>query len=96
MFTERPPIWNEPGVEPPDSKKTDGWNAIEKPPADYFNWLFNRAYATILELQQNAVHKDGSTTMTGIFRASAGFVNEVRNNDPVNPEVGREWFRSDL
>jgi hypothetical protein len=28
-------------VEPPDGKKDAGWAPVEKPPAQYFNWLFN-------------------------------------------------------
>lgn len=27
-------------VEPPNAKKTRGWNDNERPPAKYFNWLF--------------------------------------------------------
>ena len=27
-------------VEPSAGKKIDGWNADERPPAEYFNWLF--------------------------------------------------------
>lgn len=34
--------WNQPGVEPTQAKKDEGWLPEEKPPAEYFNWFFNR------------------------------------------------------
>ena len=34
--------WNQPGVEPTQDKKNEGWTPEEKPPAEYFNWFFNR------------------------------------------------------
>ena len=53
-FNEELPRWEAPGVEPPDSKKAEGWQATEKPPADYFNWLFERTYRALEELQAKA------------------------------------------
>jgi hypothetical protein len=34
--------WNQIGVEPTQAKKDEGWLPEEKPPAEYFNWFFNR------------------------------------------------------
>ncbi|MGF9907887.1 hypothetical protein [Brevibacillus porteri] len=56
-FNEKLPEWLAPGTEPPESKKVSGWAPADKPPADYFNWLFHRAYLVLKELQQNAYDK---------------------------------------
>jgi hypothetical protein len=53
-FEEQLPQWDAPGVEPPASKKSTGWQAGEKPPADYWNWQMNRTYKALEELQQKA------------------------------------------
>ncbi len=52
-WTEDLPEWNEAGVEPPAAKKNTGWEPEEKPPAGWFNWLFNRIYDCIVELRDN-------------------------------------------
>lgn len=57
-FNEQLPEWNAPGIEPPASKKNIGWQAGEKPPADYWNWQMNRTYKALQELQQKALNKD--------------------------------------
>ncbi|AMX00405.1 tail fiber domain-containing protein [Rummeliibacillus stabekisii] len=53
-FTKQLPEWNALGVEPPQSLKEGGWKAGVKPPADYFNWLQNKAFKAIEELQLKA------------------------------------------
>lgn len=50
-FNEQLPEWHATGVEPPESKKTEGWGPDDKPPADWFNWLFNRAYKVLNEIR---------------------------------------------
>lgn len=50
-FNEQLPEWNATGVEPPASKKSEGWQPEDKPPADWFNWLFNRAYKALTEIR---------------------------------------------
>ena len=50
-WTEPLPEWNAAGTEPPQSKKDDGWQAEEKPPAGWFNWLFGRIYACLVEIR---------------------------------------------
>ncbi|MGF0470295.1 hypothetical protein ACQQ6W_11685 [Lysinibacillus fusiformis] len=47
------PEWNAVGVEPPQSLKDSGWQPGMKPSAQHMNWLLNRAYKCILDLQQN-------------------------------------------
>lgn len=155
-YNEPLPVWNAPGVEPPNSLKNGGWRPEQKPPADYFDWLQNVTYKALLELQQKAAtseeaaaiakaltdaiqvnldaHKanttahgstSAATANTIIQRDANGQANvgtptsashiarkaevdgirldtsksllvEVRTSDPVNPEMGRIWFRSDL
>lgn len=56
-FNEQLPRWDDEGVEPPDSKKTNGWDAGDKPPAPYFNWIFNRIYKVFQELFSKAAEK---------------------------------------
>jgi len=53
-FNEQLPEWNATGVEPPLSKKTNGWQPGEKPPADWWNWLLNRIFKVVKELQQKS------------------------------------------
>ena len=50
-WTEDLPEWTETGDEPSAAKKAEGWLPNEKPPAGWFNWLFNRIYASIVELR---------------------------------------------
>lgn len=57
-FKEKLPEWDNPGTEPPNSKKTVGWQVDERPPAAYMNWINNRIYEVVKELQKNATHKD--------------------------------------
>lgn len=52
------PEWNVPGVEPPQSKKDNGWGPGEKPPSDWFNWFFNKTYNALKSLFTNAQHKE--------------------------------------
>src|SRR5699024_7674910 len=39
-----------------------GWQANQKPPADYFNWFFYTAYQSIKELQEKAALQNNVTT----------------------------------
>lgn len=47
------PVWLNQGVEPPESLKTTGWQPGMKPSAQHMNWLFNRSYIALKELQEN-------------------------------------------
>ncbi len=57
-FDEKLPKWENPGTEPPASKQEEGWQPQERPPAGWLNWLFNRSYKAIEELQEKAVTRD--------------------------------------
>lgn len=50
-FNEKLPEWGNPGTEPPANKKQAGFLPGEKPPADWFNWLFNRGYKVLEEIR---------------------------------------------
>lgn len=52
------PTWNKEGVEPPQSLKDSGWQPSQKPPADWFNWFFNKTYNALKSLFTNAQHKE--------------------------------------
>ncbi|MBP2002560.1 hypothetical protein J2Z69_003646 [Paenibacillus shirakamiensis] len=60
-FNEKLPTWEATGVEPPDTKKSSGWQAEDKPPAAWWNWLQNRTYKSIKELQTKSAEKDWVT-----------------------------------
>lgn len=92
-FNEQLPQWDAPGVEPPASKKSTGWQAGEKPPADYWNWQMHRTYKALEELQQKAAEKEDVATKadlaahtaatTGVHGAtSAATPNTIVQRDP--------------
>ncbi|MGE8037904.1 hypothetical protein [Lysinibacillus sp. NPDC093692] len=58
---EQLPEWNAVGVEPPQSLKDSGWQPGMKPSAQHMNWLLNRAYKCIEELQQDGGNVDDLT-----------------------------------
>lgn len=51
------PEWNQPGVEPPQAKKDEGWLPTEKPPAEWFNWFFNRTYQALKYINDAKIGK---------------------------------------
>lgn len=53
-FTQKLPVWLATGVEPPEILKNEGWKAGMKPPDVYFNYLQNKAYLALKELQEKA------------------------------------------
>lgn len=55
-FLKGLPVWNDPGVEPPQTLKDDGWRIAQRPPASYFDWLQHTTYQALKELQENAAH----------------------------------------
>lgn len=52
-MAEQLPKWDAVGVEPPTVLKTDGWQPGMKPSAQHMNWLFNRIYKCLEEIQLN-------------------------------------------
>ena len=54
-FESELPIWQKLGTKPPANiLNTEGWGAGKKPPADWFDWLFNRNYLALKELQEKS------------------------------------------
>ena len=54
------PDWDAPSnkiIEPDITKKTSGWNPGERPPAYYFNWMWNMV-SNALETLSNHLHDD--------------------------------------
>lgn len=79
-FEEQLPEWHAEGVEPPTSKKNTGWQAGEKPPADYWNWQMNRTYKALQELQQKAAEKADVGDMSSVpttAKDAAGAITEL-------------------
>ncbi|MCC5468624.1 pyocin knob domain-containing protein [Pelosinus baikalensis] len=69
--------WNQPGVEPTQAKKDEGWKPEEKPPAEYFNWFFNRTSQAVKYLKGESDKliddaKIGNRTITDTVTAAAG------------------------
>lgn len=62
-----PPEWNEPGTEPTQQKKDNGWQPGERPPAGWFNWLFHRGYQSLLEIASAlGDHRDAASGVHGV------------------------------
>ena len=53
-YTYKAPEWKAEGVEPTSELKEKGFQAGYKPPADYFNFMFNQYSKCIEELQTSA------------------------------------------
>ena len=64
-WTEDLPEWTETGDEPSAGKKAEGWLPDEKPPAGWFNWLFNRTYACLVELRGSLEATAGKVLISG-------------------------------
>lgn len=77
LFSENLPQWDNTGVEPSGAKKTAGWLFNEKPPAEWFNWLFNRTYACINELRtvvSNLCYQPGDLKFVAHTSVDTGFL----------------------
>jgi hypothetical protein len=77
------PEWNAEGVEPPQSKKDSGWGPTEKPPADWFNWFFNKTFKALQSLFTNAQHKEEKGQPNGYAALDAN--GKVINADGTYP-----------
>ncbi|RUL56452.1 hypothetical protein [Lysinibacillus antri] len=78
---EQLPQWYAVGVEPPASLKNSGWQPGMKPSAQHMNWLFNRAYKVLEELQTNKV--DFDTHKKDIVAHASYAVNTSANDSYV-------------
>lgn len=62
-----PPEWNAPGVEPPQTKKDEGWDVGERPPAPWMNWWMHRTFQSLREIAQAFVgHRDATSGVHGV------------------------------
>ncbi|HHB1963453.1 TPA: hypothetical protein ACOQ9V_004707 [Bacillus cereus] len=89
-FKETLPVWNSPGIEPTASKVANGWKVDERPPADYMNYLHNKTYKALKELQEKAVHtsdlEDLRLGADGVARESAGSLVREIHKQQLNGE----------
>ncbi|GAB4073238.1 hypothetical protein GCM10028778_07970 [Barrientosiimonas marina] len=51
-FEKRLPEWNAPGTEPPESKRNQGWQEGDKPPAQWHNRFQHTTYEALKELRE--------------------------------------------
>ncbi|MET3943186.1 hypothetical protein ABIC22_005998 [Paenibacillus sp. PvP094] len=56
-FTQNLPEWKAEGIEPSETQKQTGFQPGMKPPAQWFNWVFNWTYLALKELQEKAAEK---------------------------------------
>ena len=63
-FNNIPPKWDAQGTEPSEELKTNGFLAGYKPPAAYFNYLFNKITACLKELQSILKNRNLKTYVT--------------------------------
>lgn len=57
------PEWKNTGTEPSDTLKNNGFNAGYKPPANIFNWFWNKVIAAITELQTKLSNVDNTSDL---------------------------------
>lgn len=89
------PAWNKEGVEPPQSLKDEGWQPSQKPPADYFNWFFNKTFKALQSLFASAQHKEEKGQPGGYAALDAN--GKVVNADGTYPGgVSTETFNAHL
>ena len=84
-FNNKPPEWQNEGIEPSTELKKQGFIAGYKPPASYFNWFWNKTGVCIKELQDK---------LKGITKADVG-LDKVENKNVVEiiseiPEATQE------
>ncbi|MED1201939.1 tail fiber protein [Heyndrickxia acidicola] len=95
------PEWNASGTEPPQAHKDSGWGMSEHPPADWFNWLFNKAYSALQSLFDNAQHKEekgkanGYASLDENGKIPAGQLNETAPADASLTAKGITKLNSD-
>ena len=67
-WTKLIPRWAGIAIEPPESKKDDGWLAGDKPPAKWWNWLLKGMYEAVTEnRQQIDILDSGKVAKAGDF-----------------------------
>lgn len=99
-FTNTPPKWDAQGAEPSADLQANGFSAGYKPPAQYFNYLFNKYTACIKELQelasaQGVTLEETGTSLTthtsakgnphGVTKSQVGLGNVDNTSDANKP-----------
>lgn len=85
IFNNTPPKWEELGVEPSAELQENGFAAGYKPPAAYFNYLFNRYTACIKEIQEiTAELKTAAIEMTAEIIALQNTVGDYTGGGTKN------------
>ncbi|MGC4378244.1 pyocin knob domain-containing protein [Fictibacillus sp. Mic-4] len=83
-FSKELPTWNKPGTSPPQSLKDNGWEANQKPPADYFNWFFYTVYNALKELQEKGYTKEEIDAFVNTVQANlTSHINDKNNPHSV-------------
>ncbi|MFD1886838.1 hypothetical protein [Paenibacillus wenxiniae] len=80
-FLENLPVWLAAGSEPPVALKNSGYKEKDAPAPNHFNYMFNRTYKALDELQKNAVHKDDYKTVTDPVTGLAVRLNTAASSD---------------
>lgn len=75
-FNNTPPKWDEQGAEPTEELQTKGFQAGYKPPAPYFNYLFNKITTCLKEIQEKLKgHAEDTSNPHKITKAQVGLGN---------------------
>ncbi|MDH6674671.1 hypothetical protein M2277_005368 [Paenibacillus sp. LBL] len=105
-FDKQAPSWSAPGVEPPESKKQEGWQVNDKPPAAWLNWFMSLTAESLKELQDKAAEKawvqeqiaaidvdiqDASLTQKGIVQLSSATDGTRENVAATEKAVGQAF-----
>ncbi|SDI16350.1 Phage tail fibre repeat-containing protein [Alteribacillus persepolensis] len=78
-FNNPLPEWNATGIEPPQSKKDEGWQEQEKPPAQWHNWWMYTSYHAIQEMR---------TVINNLTAADVGAEPAFTKNTAFNKDFG--------
>jgi len=90
-WNEKLPEWNQAGAEPPQQKKDTGWQIEERPPAGWFNWLFNRAYKCLDEIRTVlGGHVDAASPHTGHETPTGAQAKVDTHENKAAPHTGHE------
>lgn len=86
-FINKPMDWNNTGIEIPSTIKESGWNANDKPPANYFNFKWSNDFAVQTELQQIIKeHVENIDNPHSVTKVQIGLEN-VDNTSDLNKPI---------
>lgn len=103
-MAEQLPIWQDPGVEPPALLKTNGWQPGMKPSAQHMNWLFNRVFKCLEEIQAGGGTEELEQELADLQQALETHLAETGQQKhiivsdilPVNQSIGGIWYETGL